>query len=103
MVCKRPFGPVAGGATMSYPMPHLAAVPTMYRPPVSDAHVAIAWVVTALTAGYMLPWAIAATTRKSNTASIALIDLLLGWTFVGWVAALVMACLPEPVAVAPVL
>jgi hypothetical protein len=64
--------------------------------------VAFAWVATALTVGYMLPWAIAATRRKSNAAAIAVLNLLLGWTLIGWVAALVMACLADPVAVAPV-
>lgn len=52
----------------------------------------VAWVVTILTAGYMLPWAIAATRGKSNSGAIGWINLLLGWTVIGWVIALVMAC-----------
>ena len=64
---------------------------------VTDAHVsgvevAFAWVLTVLTGGYLLPWAIAATRGKSNSGTIALVNLLLGWTVVGWVVALVMAC-----------
>lgn len=77
-------------------------MPATYPQPVSDGHVAFAWVVTALTVGYMLPWAIAATRRKSDAAPIAVLNLLLGWTFIGWVAALVMACMANPVAAAPV-
>lgn len=54
--------------------------------------VGVAWSCAVLSAGYMLPWAIAATRGKANHGSIAAINLLLGWTIVGWVAALVMAC-----------
>jgi len=52
----------------------------------------IAWGVAIVTLGYMLPWAIAANRHKSNQGAIAVLNLLLGWTFIGWVAALVMAC-----------
>ena len=62
---------------------------------------AIAWVVTVLTVGYMLPWAIAATRCMSNEAAVGLVNLLLGWTFVGWVVALVMACRAHRVVVFP--
>jgi hypothetical protein len=82
---------------MTYQMPYRAAV---QPPAVSDGHVVFAWVVTVLTVGYMLPWAIAASGRKSNTASVAVINLLLGWTFVGWIIALVMACSADQMALA---
>lgn len=58
---------------------------------------AIAWVITVVTIGYMLPWAIAATRGKSNQAAIGILNFLLGWTFIGWLVALVMACLPHQV------
>ncbi|SDU82459.1 Superinfection immunity protein [Microlunatus sagamiharensis] len=58
----------------------------------STAHVVIAWVLTALTGLYLLPWAVAATRNRSNVAATALINLFLGWTVIGWVVALVMAC-----------
>ena len=76
----------------------------VYRPPASTAHIVTAWVVTALTGLYMLPWAIAATRSKRNIGVIVLINVFLGWTFAGWVAALVMACLndSEPTIVAAV-
>ena len=66
--------------------------------PVNGAIVAIAWVATLLTFGYMLPWAIAATRGKSNQAAVGLINFLLGWTFVGWIVAMVMACQAHQVA-----
>jgi hypothetical protein len=53
---------------------------------------AVAWVLTILTVGYFLPWAVAATRGKSNSGAIGLVNLLLGWTLIGWVVALVMAC-----------
>lgn len=52
----------------------------------------IAWILTILTAGYLLPCAIAATRGKSNSGVIGWINLLLGWSVVGWIVALVMAC-----------
>jgi hypothetical protein len=58
----------------------------------NGAEVAIAWILTVLTLGYMLPWAIAATRGKSNSWAVGLVNFLLGWTFIGWIVALVMAC-----------
>lgn len=52
----------------------------------------LAWLVAIGTLGYMLPWAVAATRGKSNTGAIGWVNLLLGWTLVGWIIALVMAC-----------
>lgn len=48
--------------------------------------------LTVLTLGYMLPWMVASLRGKSNTGAIGLLNLLLGWTFIGWIVALVMAC-----------
>jgi len=52
----------------------------------------IAWILTVLTLAYFLPWAIAATRGKSNSGMIGLLNFLLGWTLIGWIIALVMAC-----------
>jgi hypothetical protein len=52
----------------------------------------VAWIVAVISFGYMLPWAIAATRGKSNAMSIGLLNFLLGWTVIGWIVALVMAC-----------
>jgi hypothetical protein len=51
----------------------------------------LAWFFTIVTAGYMLPWAIAATRGKANTGAIFWITLLLGWSVIGWIVALVMS------------
>ena len=58
----------------------------------STGHVVIAWVSAVLTGFYLLPWAVAATRNRSNVAATALVNLFLGWTLIGWVVALVMAC-----------
>lgn len=63
----------------------------------SGTHIALAWVTAVLTGLYMLPWAIAATRHKENTAMIALLNLFLGWSGVGWIVSLVLACLSDPV------
>ena len=40
---------------------------------------------------YFLPAIVAACRGHQNTAAIFILDLLLGWSFVGWVVALVWA------------
>lgn len=52
----------------------------------------VAWIVAILSLGYMLPWAIAASRGKANSGAIGILNLLLGWTLIGWIVALVMAC-----------
>jgi len=50
----------------------------------------VAVVVAIVTAGYMLPWAIAAV-RDVPHWTVFWINLLLGWTIIGWIIALVMS------------
>jgi T4 superinfection immunity protein len=78
---------------MSYPSGYAPQVPfaTDQRPQ-DGVVVAIAWVCAVLTGLYLLPWAIAATRGKSNQAMIGVLNLLLGWTVVGWIVTLVMSC-----------
>lgn len=40
---------------------------------------------------YLLPGIIALLRQHHNAAAIVALDLFLGWTFIGWVAALVWA------------
>lgn len=91
MSYPRPVEPWRPGPSLQAPG---AYVP---RVAVSDVHLTFAWIATVLTLGYMLPWAIAATRRKSNSAAIGLLTFLAGWTGIGWLMALVMACLAEAV------
>ncbi|MDP2289353.1 MAG: superinfection immunity protein [Actinomycetota bacterium] len=50
----------------------------------------VAVIVALLSAGYMLPWAIAAV-RDVPHWSVFWVNLLLGWTIIGWIVALVMS------------
>ena len=41
---------------------------------------------------YLLPTIVAVARGKKNILGIVLVNILLGWTFVGWIVALVWAC-----------
>lgn len=41
---------------------------------------------------YFLPWLIANNRNHQNSSGIFILNLLVGWTFIGWIAALIMAC-----------
>lgn len=83
-----PSSPMWPASRPRLPVP---AVMTDQRP-INAAAVAIAWVLAVLTLAYMLPWAIAATRGKANHAAIGLLNLFLGWSLIGWIVAIVMAC-----------
>ncbi len=40
---------------------------------------------------YLIPWIVAASRETRNRGTIAVVNILLGWTFIGWVIALAMA------------
>jgi hypothetical protein len=88
--------PVSYGHGNGYQPQPYAAVLTDAR--TNTVEITLAWVITVLTLGYMLPWAVAASRGKSNSWAIGLVNFLLGWTVVGWVVALVMACMAHQVA-----
>lgn len=48
---------------------------------------------------YLLPTIVAYRSDRKNSSSIFLLNLLLGWTFIGWVAALVWAAKEDDVPV----
>ena len=49
------------------------------------------WIILMLV-GYFLPAFVAKFRSHNNTLAIGMLNLFLGWTFVGWVVALVWAC-----------
>ena len=57
--------------------------------------------VLILAALYFTP-TIVAFTRHRQVASVAVVNLFFGWTFIGWVVALVMAVRDKPQAASPV-
>lgn len=48
--------------------------------------------VIVLIAMYFLPTIVASTRKVTDKGSVVVINLFLGWTLVGWVVALAMAC-----------
>jgi hypothetical protein len=45
---------------------------------------------------YLIPMIVAIIRKVPNTGSVAVINILLGWTLVGWAVALAMACRSHP-------
>lgn len=60
----------------------------------------VAVIVAILTVGYMLPWAIAAVRDVPHWA-VFWVNLLLGWTIIGWVIALIMSLRRQRLIVTP--
>jgi ABC-type sugar transport system permease subunit len=56
---------------------------------------AVMVVIMGIVATYFLPTIIAVILHKKNTFAIFLLDLFLGWSFIGWVIALVWAVAKE--------
>mgnify|MGYP001604634412 CR=1 FL=1 len=54
----------------------------------------IVWILIGL-ALYFLPFLVADARRKRNTLAIFAVNLLLGWTVIGWVGSLVWALLKD--------
>jgi hypothetical protein len=52
--------------------------------------------IIALIAAYWAPTITALTRRVPNRGSVVVVNLFLGWTVVGWVVALAMACRSKP-------
>ena len=47
-------------------------------------------------AAYWVPTFVAGIRRVPNTGSVIVVNLFLGWTVIGWVVALAMACRSRP-------
>jgi hypothetical protein len=54
------------------------------------------FLMTCLLGTYFLPTIIAVVARRRNAVLVAIVNTLLGWSFVGWIVALVMAVTREP-------
>jgi len=48
--------------------------------------------IVLLVGAYFLPLIIAGLRKVPNVGSVAVINVFLGWTFIGWVVAMAMAC-----------
>jgi hypothetical protein len=76
----------------AYPFQTVAPYGRMSDQRTNTVEVVFAWIFTVITLLYMLPWAVAATRGKSNSAAIGVLNFFLGWSLIGWIAAMVMAC-----------
>jgi hypothetical protein len=45
---------------------------------------------------YFVPWIIGAARKVQNIGSVVVVNVFLGWTFIGWVVALAMAARSVP-------
>ena len=63
--------------------------------------VIVLFVLGALFALYMLPTIVAHFRKKRNLAAILLVNLLLGWSVIGWIVAMVWAVATESVDITP--
>jgi hypothetical protein len=64
----------------------------------AESNIGTTIVVLAL---YLIPLIVAMVRKVPNVGSVAVINVLLGWTFIGWVVALAMAVRTVPPAVVP--
>jgi len=53
---------------------------------------AAVFIVIIVVGAYFLPTIVAIARKVTNQGSVAVINFFLGWTLVGWVVALAMAC-----------
>lgn len=51
--------------------------------------------ITLLIGVYFLPLIVAVTRNKRNMLAISMLNLFAGWTLLGWLAALIWACLED--------
>ena len=51
-------------------------------------------IIGLIVVGYFLPTFVAFGRRHPGTLMVFVLNLFLGWTFIGWVSALVQACVP---------
>jgi len=50
------------------------------------------WILIILGVPYFIPSIVAWVREMPNIGSIVVVNFFLGWTFIGWVVALAMAC-----------
>jgi hypothetical protein len=68
---------------------------------IHSGHLWLLLVLLASFALYFVPTIVAVTRQSHMLAAVVVVNVLLGWTFIGWVVALVMAVLRPAVVSAP--
>ncbi|MFG6139512.1 superinfection immunity protein [Halomonas sp. B23F22_10] len=64
--------------------------------PIEDLPIHPLLLLAIVVALYFLPLIIAAWRNMPNAVAISVLNVVAGWTFVGWVVALVWSCLDRP-------
>jgi len=86
--CGRPLNP--------YGTPFVAPSEPSGKPAeVTPGRVLGALVVIAISFGYLIPWGIAYARQHNQDMVILVINLLLGWTIIGWIGTLVWSLSPD--------
>jgi hypothetical protein len=80
--CGAPINAVGAVGIVAPQAPRMPA-------PVTTGRVVVAILLSLITLGYLIPWSIAYARRHNKQVPIFLINLFLGWTFIGWLAALI--------------
>lgn len=62
----------------------------------SRGHRIGAWIAAAATLGYLLPWALGVQRNLPRHRSLFWLNLLLGWTGIGWILAMIEVLLWRP-------
>jgi hypothetical protein len=52
--------------------------------------------ISILLSFYLVPTFVALLRHHHNVSGVFVVNLLTGWTVIGWIAALIMACMPKP-------
>ena len=60
----------------------------------------LSMIAAVFTLGYMAPWMVAAARGKPDHMAVFWLNLLVGWTVVGWIVAMVKAAAPHNAVVA---
>lgn len=85
--CPRCGAPINQPVTVAPVAPSMAGQPI----PATTGRVLLAIFLSFITLGYLVPWCIAFARHHHKQVPIFLINLLLGWTLIGWFATLIWA------------
>ena len=83
---ERAAGAACHAAARPMPLSNIAGI----GDPVNDA--ALLPLILAILATYFVPSILALLRAVPNRGSVVVVNLFLGWTLLGWVASLAMAC-----------
>jgi uncharacterized membrane protein YqaE (UPF0057 family) len=69
--------------------------------PASDGGASGVALIIGILVAYFIPTGVAVSNKKTNSMAIFALNLLLGWTVLGWIVALIWALTKDPVVQRP--